>query len=305
MKEISSRMKIEKKYALNKFFNLFVVLSLLCAVCAVALLPNAEMFRFGLVMGVLALLLIVVPAFFTPYCYAFDGAGVSFCYVFLPTERYLWKDVRAITVEDIHVGHADLFWDFFFSSVFHLKGKNLGKKRFYMTGNMRKSFRTKRLLEQYWDGEIEGLFWKDAKEWLSKCRGKKQAESKEYLTDEIVPMEREAQEKAEKWVVPFQQKAQEYGLALKTEYVYITEDFEELKSRPKEGYTYTLLIRISLPEETDENRTVEFYWHLIYVRLGKRAYRGVENEMAQEELNELGAMLNEIHQEGIDIYCEE
>ena len=104
--------------------------------------------------------------------------------------------------------------------------------------------------------------------------------------------------------MPFQQKAQEYGLALKTEYVYITEDFEELKSRPKEGYTYTLLIRISLPEETDDNRTVEFYWHLIYVRLGKRAYRGVENEMAQEELNELGAMLDEIHQEGIDVYCE-
>ena len=169
---------------------------------------------------------------------------------------------------------------------------------------MRKSFRTKRLLEQYWDGEIEGLFWKDAKKWLDKRREKKQGTKREYAVDEIVLMEQEIQTKAEGWLAPCQQKAQEYGLALKTEYVYITDDFEEFKSRPKEGYIYTLLVTVSLPGETDESRMVELSVDLIYVRLGKRAYRGVENEMAQEELNELGAMLEEIHKDGIEAYCE-
>ncbi len=263
-----------------------------------------EQIGFGIGLMVAAFLVVFIPPFFTPYCYAFDPEGVSFLYVFVPTERYLWKDIRAVEVDDYSFGTYDL-WDFFFSEVFHLKGKNLGEKRFYMKGNMRKSFRTKRLLEQYWDGEIEGLFWKDAKEWLSKRRGRKRAESKEYLTDEIALMEGEAQGKVKEWLAPCQQKAQEYGLALKTEYVYTTDDFEELTSRPKEGYTYTLLVTVSLPGETDENRMVELSVDLVFVRLGKRAYRGVENHLAQEEIaQELDAVLEEIHKDGIEVYCE-
>lgn len=304
MKEISSRMKIKKKYALNKLFNICMVLGVFFGLVSWLLLQDGESFAMGIGMAVVALLFIVLPTFFTPYCYAFDSAGVSFLYVFVPTERYLWKDIHAVEADYDNFGTYDI-WDFFFSEVFHLIGKNLGKKRFYMKGNMRKSFRTKRLLEQYWDGEIEGLFWEDAKEWLSKRRGKKQAESKEYLTDEIAPMEREAQEKAEKWVAPFQQKAKEFGLALAIRYLYINDAFDELTSRPGGRYVYTLLATISLPGETNESRMVEFSVDLVFVRIGKGAYRGVENEMAQEELNELGAVLDEIHKEGIDIYCEE
>lgn len=303
MAEISSRMKPKKKYALNKLFNIFMVLGVFLGLISWLLLREGEQIGIGIGMMVGAFLFVFIPPFFTPYCYAFDPEGVSFLYVFVPNERYLWKDIRAIEADCYSFETYDL-WDFFFSEVFRLKGKNIGQKRFYMNGNMRKSFRTKRLLGQYWDGEIEGLFWQEAKEWMSKRRGKKQGLKREYATDEIAPMEQAVREKAEKWVVPFQQKAKEFGLALAIRYLYINDAFDELTSRPGERYVYTLLATISLPGETDESRMVEFSVDLVFVCIGKGAYRGVENEMAQEELNELGAVLDEIHKEGIDIYCE-
>ena len=37
-----------------------------------------------------------------------------------------------------------------------------------MNGNMRKSFRNKKLLEQYWDGTITGYMFENVKKWFQK-----------------------------------------------------------------------------------------------------------------------------------------
>lgn len=297
--------KKRKQFALNKLFNFCVVLGLFFAWGSIDLFIENEN-AWGLGFGIVSLLLIVLPAIFTPYCYAFDSEGVSLCYVFLPVERYLWKDIHAIEVEDISIvtaSRANIF-EFFYASVFAIQGTNVGKCRFYMNGHIRKSFRTKYLLEKYWDGTITGYLFEDAKKWINKRKSKKQSQIKAHLTDEIVPMEREIRAETREWLKPFIAQAKQYNLDVKIKYFYITRDFEELNSRPKEGYTYTLVAEIAHFNEKDENRSVAVSVDLLYVRLGKTSYRGVENKHIKEELEfTFSNVLNEIHQNGIEVYC--
>ena len=300
-------MKKRKQYALNKLFNFCVVLGLFFAWGSIDFFTDNET-AWGLGFGIVALLLIVLPAIFTPYCYAFDSEGISLCYIILPIERYLWKDIHAIEVEDTSIStraRANIF-EFFYANVFAIQGANVGKRRFYMNGHIRKSFRTKHLLEKYWDGTITGYLFEDAKNWINKRKKKKQSQIKAHLTDEVVPMEREIRTETREWLKPFVAQAKQYNLDIRAKYVYITKNFEELNSRPKEGYTYTLVAEISHFNETDENRIVVVSVDLLYVRLGKTAYRGVKNKHIKEEFEfTFSDVLNEINENGIEVFCQD
>ena len=231
------------------------------------------------------------------------------CYIFLPVERYLWKNINAIEVEDKqgYTGSKrSLLLFFLYASVFSIYGKNVGKCRFYMKGYIRRSFRTKCLLEKYWDGTITGYLLEDAKNWINKRRAKKQKQIESHFTDEVVLMEREIRAEAREWLKPFIEQAKQYDLELKAKYFYITEDFEELQLRPQEGYTYTLIAEIAHFNETDENRIIVVSVNLLYVRLGKTSYRGVKNKHAQEELGvAISDALKEINKSGIETYLQD
>ena len=296
-------MNKRKQFALNKLFNFCVILGLFFTWGSIDFFRENDS-AWGLGFGIVALLLIVLPAIFTPYCYAFDNEGVSLCYIFLPVERYLWKNIHSIDVIDKEIHVRVSLIDFFYRYVFSISGMNEGETRFYMNGYIRKSFRTKYLLEKYWDGTIDGLMLEDFKNWIRKHKHKKQQEIKAHLIDEIVPIEREIRAETREWLKPFIARAKQYNLDIKPKYLYITNDFEELTSRPKEGYTYTLVSEISHFNETDENRIVVVSVDLLYVRLGKTAYRGVKNKNIKEELEfTFSDVLNEINQNGIEVYC--
>lgn len=294
-------MKERKQFALNKLFNFSILLGLLFLGLSIELfLDNDNVWGIGL--GVASLICIVPALLFTPYCYVFDSKGVSLCYVFLPVERYLWKDIHSIEVENVRIapGKSTTLLDAFFAYVFCIRGKNVGRTRFYMNGCIRKSFRTKRLLEKHWDGTITGYFFEDVKKWYSKRKTKKQAQIEAHFTDEIVVMEREIRAEVRDWLDPLIPQAKQYDLVIKPKYFYITKDYKELNSRPEEGYTYTLVAEIARPGETDENRIVVLSIDLLYVRLGKTAYRGVKNECAREELE---VTVKDVLCNGIEAYC--
>ena len=277
-------MKKRKQIALNKLFNFCIILGFILVLASYDLLKASE-FAWGLGIGLAALLLIVLPAIFTPYCYSFDDEGISLCYLFLPVERYLWKDVYAIEVEDIgEGGKKSLLVFFLYESVFSIHGNTAGECRFYMKGHIRKTFRTKYLLNKYWDGTITGYLFEDTKKRIQKRKAKKQKQIKIHLTDEIVPMEREIRAEAREWLKPLIEQAKQQDLEIKVKYYYVTNDFEELSSRPDEGYVYTLIAEIAHPNETDEDRIFVVSADLLYVRLGKTAYRGVKNKYAKEQL---------------------
>ncbi len=279
-------MNRRKQIAFNKLFNLCVVLGVL-SICISVELFSLDKNIWGIILAVAACLFIFLPMIFTPCCYIFDSEGVSFCYFLIPNERFLWKDIYAIEVEDITTPYSHTYsitLDFFYASVFCLKGSNSIKRRFFENVHIRKSFRTKKLLEKYWDGTITGYFFEDAKKWINKRRAKKQAYVNAHFTDEIVKMEREIRADTREWIKPLVAQAKQYNLEVKLNYSYVTKDLKELKSRPQEGYTYSLDVEISHFNETDENRIVVFSVDLLYVRIGKTSYRGIKNKQAKEEL---------------------
>ena len=282
-----------------------MLLGAFCAWGAVGFLIEGDIL-WVLGLGIVSLLLIVLPAIFTPYCYSFDSEGISLCYLFFSVERYLWKDIHEIEVKDTSTSSRSVLFELFFAYDFCINGTSVGKRSFFMKGHVRKSFRTKRLFEKYWDGTITGYLFEDVKAWNQKRKSKKNLQIKAHLTDEIVPMEREIRAKAREWLEPFVAQAKHYDLEIKTKYRYITKDFEELNSRPQEGYTYTLLAEIAHFGETDENRIVVVSVDLLFVHLGKTAYRGVQNVRAKKELDDIFAdVMNEIGKNGIEVYCKD
>lgn len=299
-------MNKRKQIALNKLFNFFMLCGLFLAWVAVEMFFGKD-YIWSIVAALCALLFIIIPAIFTPYCYAFDSEGVSLCYVFLPVERYLWKDIYAIEVDDISTwrSRASIF-DLLYAFVFSIRGTNVGETRFYMKGNIRKTFRTKHLLEKYWDGKITGYLFEGVKEHIDKRKAEKQSYIKEHMKDEIVPMEREIRAEVREWLEPLKAQANQYDLDIKAEYFYVTEDFEELKYRPKEEYTYTLIAEIAHFGETNEDRIVVVSVDLLFVRIGKKAYLGVKNKHAKKELEDIvSEVLSEINKNGIEAYCQD
>ncbi len=298
-------MKNRRQIALNKLFNVCIILGAFLGWMAYIFATDIEAksdIAWVIGFGLFSVGFIVIPCFFTPYCYSFDSEGVSLLYVFLPTERYLWKNIHAIEVIEKSTKPSAL--DLLYSAVFAISGKSVGKSRFYMEGHIRKTFLTKRLLEKYWDGTITGYFFDDIRKCFAKYKKKNDIQTKVHLTDEIVPMERTIRAQTREIIEPFVAIAKQHNLVLKPNFLYITEDFKELHSRPKENYTYTALVGISHPYERDESRIVEISADLIYVRLGKTVYRGVVNQDFEEELRFfLKDTINEIAKNGIEVYC--
>ncbi len=298
-------MKRKKEIALNRLFN-FVIL------CTAFLIWAAvDSFRMGdleffMISAVIALLVLAAGIIFTPCIYIFDAEGLTLRYVFCK-ERYLWKNIPKIEVDwdrfNISGSVRDSnILDLFFPS-YHIYGSCEGKWYFFMSGNIRRTLRTKRLIKKYWDGEITGYLFEDVKKAIDKRRRKKKKYIAAHLTDEIVPMEREVRAKAREWLKSYIAQARQQGLELRSKYLYITDSFDELNSRPDEGYTYTLLLEISYPGETDENRIICLSADLLYVRLGKTAYCGVENEFAEELLQQdLNREFQEITKNGFEKY---
>ena len=294
-------MKQQKKVAINELIPFTFLAVIVCALFAAFGWQEGET---GFFVGfVIVDLIIFANIIFRPLCYVFDDDGVTLCYLFFPKARYLWKNIHSITVK-VDSGADTTIWDLFLSDYFKLDGKVEGKHRFYMVGEIRKTVRTKRLLEKYWDGTITGYLFEDIKGWWGRRRAKKQRAVKQHLTEEIVPMEREARARARKVISDLSDRAALRGLELRAEYIYITNDCEELKSRPENGYTYTVLVEISYPGETDEHRIVCTSVDLLRVRLGKTAYRGVEVRDAISVLKEsVMDALKEIETNGIEAYC--
>ena len=291
-------MKKRKQIAFNKLFNVCIALGVFFLCASVGFFKIND-FAWGVGVGIAAFLLIVLPSVFSPCCYLFASDGISLCYVFLPKERFLWKDIYAIEVDDITISvrNSNIF-DFFYASVFTLKGDKSVNRRFFDEVHIRKSFRTKYLLEKYWDGTITGYMFEDAKNWINKRRAKKKAYVNAHFTDEIVKMEREARAKARECLKPFSEEAKRNNLEVKPKYFYVTKDFKTLKSRPQEGYTYTLDVEISHLGETDENKILVLQVDLLYVKFGKNSYIGTENKDFEEKLKlEISDVLAEINNE--------
>lgn len=286
-------MKEKCRFACNRFF----FCAMLCG--AVTAWMSGETFSdgeigIGIGFAVFALIFFAVPGLLMPFGYRFDQKGVTLCYLFVPNERYLWKKIRAIEVDYDHRS----------PTAFKLEGQPEGKHLFYMDGKIHKTRRTKRLLETYWDGTITGYFFEGLHNWWHKRRKKRENEIRQHLTDEVAPMERAVRAETRSALALYDAQADQLGLKLRIKFLYITDEFDELKDRPHENYTYTVLTELCRPGESDENKIITVSADLLHVRLGRTSYRGVRDEDALTELQqELTEVLEEVRKTGMDAYC--
>lgn len=276
-------MKNKRQFALNKLFNIFILAGI--AVFAVVFYFSEDISEIKdyLLFIAIGLFFIGVPTIFMPYCISFDSEGVTNHYIFMPKERYLWSNIYSISV-DYSQGYSSdgPLFDLLFSKVFEIQGDVEGKKRFYMEGHISKSLRTKRLIEKYWDGEIDNCLFTSKKAKKNKVR-----QNKSYSVEEIVPLEREMKALAKQCIAPYHNEIVQFDLQLHKRYVYLTSDFIELNSRPLEPYTYTVLIDISRPGETNEDNIWTISVDLLHARLGRTAHKGVKNKNAINELEQI------------------
>ncbi|MBE6636539.1 MAG: hypothetical protein E7618_01905 [Ruminococcaceae bacterium] len=224
-----------------------------------------------------------------PIGYRFDEKGVTLGYLFLPNERYLWENIHAVTVENwgSNSNPTLLLW------IYRLDGICEGRERFYMRGEIAKTFRTKRLITRYWDGTIEGYF-DDVKTGFRKLRAKREKQAtiaKKRSADEIKAEERALRAEVRRILAPYFDCAKQRDLTAALSFQYGTEDGTESHSRPEEAYCYLAVILLSRSGETDEENRREASVDLMRVRLGKTSYRGVRNPHMAVELKETAEAL--------------
>ena len=298
---------MKRQVAFNKLFNLFVIMGALFVYGACVMLQDdPELGRSvggGIVMLVIAAHFILVPTILMPVIYLFDEKGVTICFLFFPNERYLWDNIASIEATDDSSDSRHPILDFLFSRVFKISGEVEGKERFYMRGEIRRSRRTKHLLEKYWDGKITGYFIDDVKAWLNKQKGKKK--EKPINSEKIAAMERELRAEVKEWVKPYISKAEEIGLNADLKFVYTTKDLNESNSRPKENFTYLAIVRLSKIGEKDIDKVVEVSADLMKGYAHKKEYKGVKNKHAGDELTfYLEDTLKEISENGMESYSD-
>ena len=264
--------------AFNKLFLLFCLMGIVFVTGAAALMLSTV--SLGILAGAIALTFLAVPMILMPLCYRFDEEGVSFVYLLLPNERYLWTNIDSVTVH-MESGH---FGGMVFDSYFQLHGKVEGKDLFYKEGRIRKSSRTKLLLEQYWHGTIFGFYSSELKTLAQRRADAEQRASKEHITDEIVPMEREKRAEARRLLNPLVAEAEKLNLNLSFSFYFITPDLTEHTERPPKDYHYTVVVSLARPDEADAHRILTVDAELLHVRLHRRGYRGVAMDSALKNL---------------------
>jgi hypothetical protein len=290
-------MKNSRRFAFNHLFLRFVTIGALFLVGAIPL--AFEEVSLGIILLVIALGFLAFPAIFMPFYYHFDSEGVTFFYLFLTNERYLWKNIASVH-ENAENG---LTHDLLFSGYYQIEAPVEGKHAPYMEGKIRKSPRCKRLLETFYTGRIQGDPAKELRTLAQRRAETEERITKQHLTDEIVPMEREKRAEVRRLVLPLAKEAEELGLSLQTEFLFITPDLREYNSRPHGGYSYTALVKISYPEEIDEARVLCLEAELLRVHLDKKAYIGTPNPTAVKKLNKaLGEILTKIRKNGFVYY---
>lgn len=146
-------MKNKKEIALNKSFFLFVILGILTLTLGYVAISE-EVSLWSIFFCILGLLFVIGGPIKEPLFYSFDTDGITLHYLYVPKEYYLWKNIRKIKKSRDGYSRSAII-DFIFSRVYEINGKVEGKQRFYMNGIIVISFRTKRLLDKYWEKEIE------------------------------------------------------------------------------------------------------------------------------------------------------
>lgn len=212
-----------------------------------------------------------------PFAYIFDCVGVKICYVGC-YEYAKWEDIRKIFTMSWASG--SMLMVYCISPITPQK-----KHRFYMKGEINKSLLTRKYINLYWNGFIDG----------------KPTKKKGFVppnSDSITVMERDAKKNIREMLDSFKPAFSEYGIFLKASF------FPKTADRPLEDYVFECEIEIG--DMTDEERRRYLSVPLIEVCCRKKGYEGkiVDGGTVAPE-GKLNAILKALKNHGKKIFFEE
>ncbi len=293
----------KKQFAINSWFAFWFSASVIAAIFGNVFI-NSDEKSLGIFFFVAGIFFFAVGVICEPVFYIFDSNQVSFFYAFGAKEVYLWENIRSIQAGYHPKAGPSMSIPTPSETVFVIDGKVEGKKKWYMQGYIRKSFRTKKLVEKYW-GIVEESNLSKIRKKIEKWQGKKQKQIDAHFTDEAVKAEREIRAQIRDVTKGSIERAKNHNLDIKVKFFYVISSGEELTSRPDEGYKYTACAEISYIGETDEDKFVYTDEDLLFVRLGKSGYKCTENKKSAEIfVDTIEEVIDTIREKGIEFYCD-
>ncbi len=136
---------METKSAYNRYQIQNIFLGLLCFlfIYMTYAFEIAEAY-FTVFLAILGLALTVLPGIFMPCKFVFSSEGVTFKYLFLKNEKYLWENVS-----EIHVFYGRIIHNYY-----EIREKCTAGRKHLNPPYIPKSGKTKKLIEEYYKGNI-------------------------------------------------------------------------------------------------------------------------------------------------------
>lgn len=261
-------------------------LSFLCG--SYFVFKSSEIF-IGVLLFTIGVTFFSIGLFFDPWYYVFDINGVSICYLFNRKHRFLWKKINAVILNEERIQNGNIY-------IYDILGTPENEPCFYMRNKIIKNGKTEKMLEEYFDcGLVD--FTKKLKIKLKFKHFK-----------EISEMEKYQQTQTEKYISHYRPELANIGLCLKTAYAYLSdkdEDIVEYSVIPKGNSTYSAILRVSRPDETDKNKIFEFDVALIDFFEEKDRVRATDNGIIVGTLSVFDELVKEIELIGIDKFSED
>ena len=130
--------------------------------------PEGNDIGFGVFFIILGIVLTLCALFVFPIFAIVGRRGISFYYLIFMRDKYLWENVYALTVEYTSRKGIPILMD-----SFKIHGTSENKHRFFMTGQIARSWRARKLLEHYSKDKIESFFFDDIKNSIKERKEKK------------------------------------------------------------------------------------------------------------------------------------
>ena len=147
IKETEENTEPIKKYrALNTHIILWIFLFTVLSVFTLYAFLNKEK-GLGVICGIFAIISIS-PLFFTPINYIFTQKDITIIYLFGAKEKIEWWEIRKITEKGSWIGGNGL-------PHYSLKYPKRKKCPFFVSGEITKTRRTKKLLKRFYIKEIK------------------------------------------------------------------------------------------------------------------------------------------------------
>lgn len=225
--------------------------------------------------GGILTLFFAVGIVITPKLYVADQEGMSIYYLPFIKDYYKWEDIKRINVM-----YRRRLRTYNFERKKHAESD--AKIRFFKNSEFPKTFMLKKLINKYWQGEVEGDDWENFKK---KLRSWKSKHKVVLDVSEAEKAEREARGKIREIIKANKPLAEASGKFVKAVYTYESE-YKTLTSRPKGSYSYNVEIEISEIGSSEDER-LYVMTEVLFVRYGKKDIKVITDEAVYDKISEL------------------